>query len=85
MERPDDEAARRRKQEIADVIHEEVARLRRVDSEEIRRRRRFKEDYREAIRNADEATFLRLLSAIGWEPGSPEYEAFVRAWRALRR
>ena len=85
MDPSEDEKAKQRAQDIADAIREDVARIHRIDIEEIRRRRDFKDDYWQAIRNADEPTFRRILSAIGWEPGSPDYEAFVRAWRALQR
>lgn len=42
-------------------------------------------DYLWLIRNADEATFRKALSDLGWKPGSPEFERRVRAWRELRR
>jgi hypothetical protein len=81
MEKPEDEE---RQREIEDVIHEETAR-RPVDLEAIREAIRLRRDYRALLRTANEATFRKFLTELGWRPGLPEFESFVREWRALQR
>ena len=82
MEKPDDE---RRQQDIEDVIREETARRRPIDMEAIREAIRLRRDYWGLVRGADEATFREFLTELGWKPGSPEFERFVRDWRALQQ
>jgi len=81
MDTPDEE---KRQQDIEDVIREATSR-RPLDVEALREEQRVRNDYRWLIRNADEATFKKGLSDLGWTPGSIEFEQHVRAWRALRR
>ncbi|MBI3635868.1 MAG: hypothetical protein HY216_06575 [Candidatus Rokubacteria bacterium] len=85
MDRPDDDPAEKRKRDIADVIREERRRRRPLDVDQLRDAQKIRRDYLWLIRNADEATFRKALSDLGWKPGSPEFEARVRAWRELRR
>ena len=86
MPRPDDDdnEEEKRQREIEDVIREATSR-RPIDTEAVREAQRLRRDYLWLIRNADEMTFRKRLIDLGWEPGSPEFDERVRAWRAIRQ
>ena len=86
MDRPGDKDDEKREEEIEDVIREEVARRRPIDTDAIRRRQRQRRDALLRLRNVDEPTLRRLLiSEYGLTPGSAELDDVVRAWRAIPR
>ena len=75
-----------RDRDIRDVLREERSRGRRpVDSETERIERELREGFLKLIGDGTEADFRDALIALGWEPDSPEFEAFVTPWRALPR
>jgi hypothetical protein len=83
MDTPGDE---RRKEEIGDVIREEVSRRRPIDTDAIRKRQRQRRDALLRLRRVDERTLRELLvSEYGLKPRSSELEDVVRAWRAMQR
>lgn len=84
MARPDDKDEKRRR-DIEDTIREEVSRRHPIDMDAIREGLRLKDDYWLLVRGGDEKKSREFLTALGWESGSPAFERFVRAWRALRR
>jgi hypothetical protein len=81
--REKDEAKRRR--EIEDVMREKISRRRPIDMDTIREAIKLREDYWRLLRSKDETAFWDFLSALGWKPGSREFEHFVRLWRAMQR
>ena len=86
MDRPGDKDDEKREEEIEDVIREEVARRRPIDTDAIRRRQRQRRDALLRLRNVDEPTLRRLLiSEYGLTLGSAELDDVVRAWRAIPR
>jgi len=86
MDRRDDKNNEKRQEEIEDVIREEVARRRPIDTDAIRRRQRQRRDALLRLRNVDERTLRGLLiSEYGLKPGSAELDDVVRAWRAMKR
>ena len=85
MARHDDKDVERRRRDIEDVIREEVSRRHPIDMDAIREGLRLRDDYWALVRGRDEEKFRAFLTALGWEPGSPVFERFVRAWRGFQR
>ena len=77
---------KQRDREIGDVIRQEMARRGRpVDPDALRERRELFEDYLWILRNGTEEQFRSVLTSLGWQPGSPEFDRFLQLWRALPR
>ena len=78
---------RKKAEEIRDVLREERGRGRRpVDTEVERTERELKHGYRRLISaGATEEEFREGLIALGWLSESPEFQTFLKQWRAIQR
>ena len=77
---------REKDDEIDDVLREERSRGRRpVDTEAKQIQHELKAGYRRLISaGATEEEFRGGLIALGWPPDSPEFQTFLRQWRAIQ-
>jgi hypothetical protein len=82
MDEPDDEKQR---EDIADVIREEIPRRRPIDMDDIRARSRRRAGFLTLLRGIDERTFREMLSEHGVKHDSPQFDELLAAWRALQR
>jgi hypothetical protein len=74
--------------DIHDVMHEEMRRgksRRPVDLKTKKERAELLQGLRELLKDGDERDFLKALSALGIDPGSPEHFAALRVWHEQRR
>lgn len=56
-----------------------------LNAEARREERKLREGYLKIIAGKNEKKFREALIALGWKPGSAEFEDFVRVWRSIRR
>ena len=74
--------------DVGDVMAEERSRRGDrpwLDTEARREERKLHAGYLKIIAGKDEKKFREALIALGWKPGSAEFEDFVRVWRSIRR